>query len=150
MARAISTSMLAGGNNVNLVGHTPGRAEALAKELKSKRLGGSISMAMAGTLTGEVVILAVPYVAAKSALQQFIDFLPGKILVDITNPINYQTMELIPPLSSSGAEEIAKLAPVNTRVLNLTRPMQGLCLRDKWRECRWMCLSQVMTRKRKH
>jgi predicted dinucleotide-binding enzyme len=64
-----------------------------------------------------VVILAVSYTAAETVVHQYFEHLPGKILVDITNPINYQTMELITPLGSSGVEEIARLAPANTRVV---------------------------------
>lgn len=117
MAHAISIRLLEGGNNVSLVEHTPGKAEALADELKGNGMKGSISVALPGTLPGEVVILAVPYSAAELAVHQYIDYHPGKVLVDITNPINYQTMELVTPLGSSGAEEIARLAPANTRVI---------------------------------
>ena len=44
MARAISIRLLEGGNEVNLVGHTPGKAEALAGELKTTEKAGSITL----------------------------------------------------------------------------------------------------------
>jgi predicted dinucleotide-binding enzyme len=117
MANALSTVLLKGGNNVTLVGRTPGKAEALAKELSGNGTVGNISIAKPGTLPGEVVILAVPYGAAQPLVQQYYALLPGLILVDITNPVNYQTMELVTPPGSSGAEELARLAPPTTRVI---------------------------------
>ena len=116
MARAISTRLLQGSNNVSLIEHTPGKGEALAEELKGQGKGGSISAAHVGTLPGEVVVLAVPYHSAESAIHHVLELLPGKVLVDITNPINFQTMEPLFP-GGSGAEEIARLAPVSTRVV---------------------------------
>jgi predicted dinucleotide-binding enzyme len=117
MARAISTRLLEGGNEVNLIGHTPGKAEALASELKAMDKGGSITAAAFNTLPGEVVILAVPYEATIPALYQYMHQLPGMIVVDITNPIDYQKMQPSTPPASSGAEEIARVIPVNTPVV---------------------------------
>ncbi len=117
MARAISTRLLMGGNHVSLVGHTPGKAEALVAELSAQKFTGSVTSAMSGTLPGEVVFLAVPYAPVPSILHEYIELLPGLSLVDITNPLNYQTWETLAPAGSSAAEEIAKLVPVNTRVV---------------------------------
>ena len=116
MARGIATRLLRGDNHVTLVGHTPGKAEALAEELKHDGNVGSISAAMPNTLPGEVVILAVPYSALKTVVHQYIEQLPGKIVVDITNPLDFQKMELIVE-DGSAAEEIARLVPVSTRVV---------------------------------
>lgn len=116
MARGIALRLLDGGHNVTLVGHTPGKAEALVEELGSQGKNGSISVALPNTLPGDVVILAVPYPAAQTVVHQFIELLPGKILVDITNPVNFQKMELITQ-DESAAEEIARTAPVSTRVV---------------------------------
>jgi predicted dinucleotide-binding enzyme len=116
MARGISTRLLAGGNHVTLVGHKPGEAEALAEELKGTSKGGSISVGKVGKISGEVVFLAVPFGAVESIAKQYGEALAGKILVDITNPIVYQTMESIFP-GSSGAEAIVKLIPESTRLV---------------------------------
>ncbi len=117
MGRGLSIRFLEGGHNITLVGHTPGKAEALVNELKQMGKGGSISVAPADTLPGEVVILAVPYGVAESVVHQYIESLPGMILVDITNPVKFQEMELAISPDTSMAEEIAKIAPVNTRVI---------------------------------
>lgn len=61
---------------------------------------------------GDVVVLAVPYAAVPSILEANKEALTGKILVDISNPVNFENMdELVTPEGSSAAEEIAKLIP---------------------------------------
>jgi 8-hydroxy-5-deazaflavin:NADPH oxidoreductase len=57
----------------------------------------------------DVVVLAIPYAANKDALVAAGD-LAGKILIDVTNPIG-PNFSLAVGLTSSGAEEVAKLAP---------------------------------------
>jgi len=68
-------------------------------------------------LTGDVVVLAVPYPAVQSLLAQRGDQLAGKIVVDITNPLNFETFDsLVVPADSSAAAEIAAALP-NSHVL---------------------------------
>jgi hypothetical protein len=68
-------------------------------------------------LTGDVVVLAVPYPAVQSLLAQRGDQLAGKIVVDITNPLNFETFDsLVVPADSSAAAEIAAALP-QSRVL---------------------------------
>ena len=116
MARALSTRFLEGGNHVTLVGHSPGKAEELAEELKNTIKGGSITAARENTIPGEVVFLAVPFAANQEVADKYRDMLADKIVVDITNPIKFQTMELAIP-DSSAAEELAKTLSVTTRVV---------------------------------
>jgi 8-hydroxy-5-deazaflavin:NADPH oxidoreductase len=117
MARALSTRFLEGGHSVSLVGHTPGKADELAEELKSTvKGGGSMAVAKENTVPGEVVFLAIPYTATREVAEKFKDQMAGKIVVDITNPINYQTMETSVEVGS-GAEEIAKNLSVTSRVV---------------------------------
>jgi hypothetical protein len=107
MARGISTRLLMGGHHVALAGHTAGKAESLAAELGS--IGkGRIEVIRDGALGGEVVFLAVPYTAAQSVVAAYRDQLKGKVLVDITNPMNFQTLEPTSPDNISGAEGLAK------------------------------------------
>ena len=62
--------------------------------------------------TGDIVVLAVPYPAVASVLEQRADQLEGKIVVDITNPLNFETFdELTVPSDSSAAAEIAAQLP---------------------------------------
>ena len=68
-------------------------------------------------VTGDVVILAVYYAAVRDVLAQRRDQLAGKIVVDITNPVNVETFDgLVVPPDSSAAAEIAAELP-SSRVL---------------------------------
>jgi len=63
-------------------------------------------------VTGEVVVLAVPYPAVGDVIAQREDQLAGKIVVDITNPLNFATFDsLVVPADSSAAAEIAAALP---------------------------------------
>lgn len=67
--------------------------------------------------SGDIIVLAVPYPAIAAVLAQRVDQLEGKIVVDITNPLNFETFdELTVPADSSAAAEIAAQLP-GSRVL---------------------------------
>lgn len=118
MARGIGTRLLAGGNSVTLVGHGEGKAEELARELQGAAAGGSVQAATPGAaLVGEVVVLAVPYPAAAEIIGQYGEQLAGKVIVDITNPLDFATMSPAVAPDTSGAEEIAKLVPAGASVV---------------------------------
>lgn len=69
------------------------------------------------TLTGDVVVLAVPYPSVADIVATYADQLAGKIVVDITNPLNFETFDsLVVPADSSAAAEIAAALPAS-RVL---------------------------------
>ena len=68
-------------------------------------------------VTGDVVVLAVPYPAVTDVIAQRGEQLAGKIVVDITNPMNFETFDsLVVPADSSAAAEIAAALP-SSRVL---------------------------------
>lgn len=61
---------------------------------------------------GDVVVLAVPYGAVDSILSAHKEELAGKVLVDITNPVNFDTFDgLVVPGDSSAAAEIQTKVP---------------------------------------
>lgn len=68
-------------------------------------------------ITGDIVILAIPYPSVADVIAQYGDQLDGKIVVDITNPLNFETFDsLTVPAGSSAAAVIAAELP-NARVL---------------------------------
>jgi 8-hydroxy-5-deazaflavin:NADPH oxidoreductase len=68
-------------------------------------------------VTGDVVVLAVPYPAVADVLAQRSDQLAGKVVVDITNPLDFETFDsLVVPADGSAAAEIAAALP-QSRVL---------------------------------
>jgi len=63
-------------------------------------------------VTGDVVVLAVPYPAVGNVLAQRGDQLAGKVVVDITNPLNFETFDsLTVPTDGSATAEIAAALP---------------------------------------
>jgi NADPH-dependent F420 reductase len=68
-------------------------------------------------VTGDIVVLAVYYPAVADVLATRGEQLAGKIVVDITNPLNVETFDgLTVPADSSATAEIAAALP-NSRVL---------------------------------
>jgi predicted dinucleotide-binding enzyme len=112
MASALAGRALAGGNTVEIIGRDPAKAKALAAAL------GGVTVGTAGTTpAGDIVILAVPYASAAAVISQYGDALDRKVIVDITNPITPDFTGFLTPESSSGAQEIAKAAPVGAHVV---------------------------------
>jgi NADPH-dependent F420 reductase len=68
-------------------------------------------------ITGDVVVLAVPYPAVRQVLADRAEQLAGKIVVDITNPLDVSTFDgLTVPADGSATAEIAAALP-SSRVL---------------------------------
>jgi NADPH-dependent F420 reductase len=114
MGRGIGTRAVAGGHQVEIVDRDPAEAGKLAEEL-----GGSAAALEPGaTFGGEVVVFAVYYPGSKDAVQQYADQLAGKVVVDITNPIDIQTWDsLATSPGTSAAEELQQLVPAGTPVV---------------------------------
>lgn len=63
-------------------------------------------------VTGDIVVLAIPYPAVAEVIGQRREQFEGKIVVDITNPLNFETFDsLTVPTDSSAAAEIATELP---------------------------------------
>ena len=63
-------------------------------------------------VTGEIVVLAVPYGALGEIVAQRGDELAGTVVVDITNPLDFQTFDsLVVPADGSAAAELAAKLP---------------------------------------
>ena len=64
---------------------------------------------------GELVILAVPYPALATIAEKYQKELKGKVVVDISNPLNFETWDgLVVPADSSAAEQLQALLPEST------------------------------------
>ncbi len=95
MGRAIAGVVTAGGSTVQMLG-TADSAVPVA---------------------GEIVVLAVPYPAVAEVLAARGESLAGRIVVDITNPLDFQTFDsLTVDADSSATAEIAAALP-DSRVL---------------------------------
>jgi predicted dinucleotide-binding enzyme len=68
-------------------------------------------------LTGDIVVLAVPHPAINAVLAQRGGDLAGKVVVDITNPLDFETLDsLTVAADGSATAEIAQAVPT-ARVL---------------------------------
>ena len=66
----------------------------------------------AATVTGDIVVLAVPHPAVDTIVAAYGDQLAGRIVVDITNPLDFSTFDsLVVPADSSKSAEIAAQLP---------------------------------------
>jgi len=93
MGQAIAAVVAKGGNTVELFNSTD----------KDK------------PVTGEVVILATPYPAFDQVLADRAEQLAGKVVVDISNPLNFETFDsLVVPADGSAAAELAAKLPDST------------------------------------
>lgn len=106
MARGIAIRMLKGNNTVRILGRNGTQLRDLVESL-----GPGASGAYAGNpLEARIVVLAVPHGQAKPVIFEYADALDGKIVVDISNPLDYTTMDrLTTAPGTSAAEEVAEL-----------------------------------------
>jgi predicted dinucleotide-binding enzyme len=72
---------------VTLLGTQQAKAEALAAELPGEARAGAVG----DPLSGDVVVLAVWYHAVPDVLAPYCDQLDGRVVVDITNPVDPET-----------------------------------------------------------
>ncbi|MBO9578494.1 MAG: NADPH-dependent F420 reductase [Microbacteriaceae bacterium] len=64
------------------------------------------------TVEGDLVVLAVPYAALSAITTSYGAQLAGKTVVDITNPLNFETFDaLVVPDGSSATAELQKALP---------------------------------------
>lgn len=92
------------GHRVFYGSRSPEKAKTLAKETGQGTEGGSQQDAVA---FGDIVLLAVPWDAAKETMQAL--DLAGKTLIDCVNPLAYGSLDI--GHTTSAAEEIAGWAP---------------------------------------
>lgn len=63
------------------------------------------------TVSGDIVVLAVPYPALGDIVTKYGDQFAGKTIVDITNPVDFQTFQLAVSSDSSSAAGLAQKLP---------------------------------------
>lgn len=100
-----SVTIIGTGNMANAIGGVLAKGGASV---------GYVSREEAGTapVTGDVVVLAVPYPALAGLAEAYRDQLAGKVVVDITNPLDFSTFDsLVVPAGSSAAAELQAALP---------------------------------------
>jgi hypothetical protein len=121
MARAIGARAVEGGNAVEVIG----RDAAKAKDLVAALGGGATAGTFGTAPAGDIVILAVPSASAVPVVARYGNALAGKVIIDITNPINADATGLVTPDGTSAAQEIAKAVPASAHVVKAFNTVFG-------------------------
>ncbi|WDR35084.1 NAD(P)-binding domain-containing protein [Pseudomonas serboccidentalis] len=121
MATAIARRAAQAGYTVEVINRAPAKAQALADKLAA----GAITGTYGATPAGDIVILAVPYTAAALVVADYGAALDGKVIIDITNTAAPDLKGLVSPAGSSGAQEIARIAPANAHVVKAFNTLFG-------------------------
>ncbi|MEV1201012.1 NADPH-dependent F420 reductase [Microbispora rosea] len=121
MARALGARVVAGGNDVEIIG----RDISKAKEMAAALGGGATAVTFGTAPAGDIVILAVPNASAVPVVTQYGDALAGKVIIDLTNPVNADATGLVTPDGASAAQAIADAAPASARVVKAFNTVFG-------------------------
>ncbi|MBM7821039.1 putative dinucleotide-binding enzyme [Cellulosimicrobium cellulans] len=106
MGTAIAGLALAAGSEVQVLTRE-------ATDLDPRVAAGTVG----DELKGDVVVLALPYGALAEVVDLYADRLDGKVVVDITNPLDFATFDaLVVPDGSSAAAQLQARVP-GARVL---------------------------------
>jgi predicted dinucleotide-binding enzyme len=106
MGSAIAALATKGGADVQVIARDAERAAALAAAT------GATSAVFGEPLTGELVVLAVPFPAVEEIIATYGEQLDGRVIVDISNPVDQTTFDgLVVPTDSSAAALIAERVP---------------------------------------
>lgn len=106
MGSAITGIAAKSGATVQIVGRDQEKVDALAAAT------GATAALFGAPLTGDIVVLALPYGAVEDVVAAYGDQLAGKVVVDITNPVDFSTFDgLVVPADGSAADVIAAAVP---------------------------------------
>lgn len=120
MGRGIATRLLAGGHQVTLYNKTPDEAHALAGQLSGSAKAARVTVATdaaEAAQASEVVILAAPYEANVEVARELGRALDGRVVVDISNPLNATYDGLVTPPGTSAAEAIREVLPRGAKLV---------------------------------
>jgi len=108
MGRSIAAQLATTGDGVTLSDRNPGKAEAVVTEIGGGGVrAGEVSDALAST----VVVLALWYPGTTDFARDHATELDGKIVIDISNPLDESWIRLQTDPSTSSAELLAEQLP---------------------------------------
>jgi NADPH-dependent F420 reductase len=107
MGKSIAARLATTGEGVTLSDRNPGKAEAVVTEIGGGVRAGDVSDALAS----DVVVLALWYPGSTDFARDHATELDGRIVVDISNPLDDSWMRLQTDPSTSSAELLAEQLP---------------------------------------
>lgn len=106
MGSAIAAIAAKAGAEVQVLARDLDKARELAAQT------GATAATVGDALTGELVVLAVPFSVVDEIVTAYGAQLDGRIIVDLTNPVDFATFDgLVVPADSSAAAIIASKTP---------------------------------------
>jgi predicted dinucleotide-binding enzyme len=102
MGGAIAAIATSGGTDLQIIVRDVAKVDAGAATVDS----------FGAAITGDIVVLALPHPALADVVDTYAAQLAGKVVVDITNPLDFSTFDsLVVPAGSSQAQELATALP---------------------------------------
>lgn len=108
MGRSIATQLAKTAEDITLTDRNPGKAEAVVAEIAGD---GVRAADVSDALASDVVVLALWYPGTTDFAGEHADELDGKIVVDISNPLDESWIRLGIEPSTSSAERLAEQLP---------------------------------------
>jgi len=125
-ARSLASWAVDAGHQVTIVGFNLGQAKELVKSIGARSAAGP-----SHPLRDKVIFLAMPYNCVLDARDFYGKQLNGKIVIDVTTPIDPDSFEPIHPGAGSVAQEIVKAA-LGARVVKVFHPnFAGMLVADQ-------------------
>ena len=112
-----SISIIGAGNIGSAVAGLAVKAGASTQVLvrdasKASNLSGVDVAEIGSPLTGDIVVLALPYAAIDEVIATYgAQAFAGKVVVDPTNPLDFTTLDSLVPAGSSASAELAAKLP---------------------------------------
>jgi NADPH-dependent F420 reductase len=114
MGSAIARSIAKGPYRLLLKGNKQEDLDILVKDITTKNVNADVESAVCPTEASweaDIIILAVPFGAAKEIAPKIREVANQKIVISIANPLNETYNGLVTPTDTSAAEELQKLLP---------------------------------------
>lgn len=104
IGQAVAQIAVKAGASVQVLARDASKAAAVGTEVTAGSVGDAV--------TGDIVVLALPYGAIEEVVAAYPDGFSGKVVVDPSNPIDFGTLDsVISPAGSSAAAELAARLP---------------------------------------
>jgi len=109
MGRAITRRLVAGGHTVYLADADTEKLKSVVSEMAAVGSGLVKPVTTSdASVQGEIVVLATRYNVSTRVAVEFSDVLQGKIVIDISNPLNDTFDDLVTDPTTSASEEIQR------------------------------------------
>ena len=107
MGHALADALSDAGHTIMIGSRDTQRGQEVSEEFGPTVSGGSNAEA---AQFADVIVLAIPFEGSESVISEC-GSLAGKTIIDVTNPVDFQNLQIQVENDTSGGEEIARMAP---------------------------------------